>query len=346
MPWAGSVTYNPAQVASAYQQATHGGKAKDTASHPNQAGRPASSAAGATPFLLAGEMLLSDNGSLVSSANTRVGREIDLSIPVGQMMVEAQRSAQTSQQQLASDVAELEKVNASVRSLNEPTLHALGAVTGKDFGDNPAAWSKWWTDQQGYVFAQAQTTDKPTIVEDIPSGYTPTAVPQVTNGPLVNIGHSCFAAGTSVRTIDGDRPIESVRPGDLVLVQDIRTGALGYQAVVNAYHNPPSSTWKVKLGRADDSVVATAIHRFWKAGQGWTMTRDLKAGDLVRTLGGVAEVSAVDPDRVQPVFNLEVGEGHNFLVGKLGALVHDNSLIEPTPDPFDAPAPASPRPSR
>ena len=347
--WTGGTSYSPAQVASAYQQATQGGKAKDTtATHPNQAGRPASSATGATPFLLTDEMFLSDNGSLVTSANTRVAREIDLSIPVGQMMVEAQRSAQSSQQQLASDVAELEKVNASVRSLNEPTLHALGAVTGKDLGDNPAAWSKWWTDQQGYVFAQAQTTDKPTIVEDVPSGYTPMTVPQVTNGPLVNIGHSCFAAGTSVRTIDGDRPIESVRPGDLVLVQDIRTGALGYQAVVNAYHNPPSTTWKVKLGRADDPVVATAIHRFWKVGQGWTMTRDLKAGDLVRTLGGVAEVSAVDPDRVQPVFNLEVGEGHNFLVGKLGALVHDNSLIEPTPDPFDAPAPAlaARRPSR
>jgi hypothetical protein len=124
-----------------------------------------------------------------------------------------------------------------------------------------------------------------------------------------------------------------------VLVQDTNTGALGYQAVVTAYHNPPSPTLRVKLEEAD-AVVATGIHRFWKAGKGWTMARDLKAGDLVRTLGGVARVSAVEDDRTQPVFNLEVAEGHSFLVGKLGALVHDNSLVEVALNPFDAPAPA------
>ena len=92
---------------------------------------------------------------------------------------------------------------------------------------------------------------------------------------------------------------------------------------------------KIELGEAD-AVVATAIHRFWKAGKGWTMARDLKTGDLIRTLGGVAQVSAIANDRIQPVFNLEVADGNSFLVGKLGALVHDNSLVEATPAPFDS----------
>ena len=38
----------------------------------------------------------------------------------------------------------------------------------------------------------------------------------------------------------------------------------------------------------------------------------------------------------QAVFNLEVAEGHDFFVGRQGALVHDNSLVQPTPEPFDA----------
>ncbi len=82
--------------------------------------------------------------------------------------------------------------------------------------------------------------------------------------------------------------------------------------------------------------MATGIHRFWKAGKGWTMARDLKAGDPVRTLGGVATVASVVADKTQPVFNLEVADGHDFFVGRAAALVHDNSLVEATPAPFDA----------
>ena len=39
---------------------------------------------------------------------------------------------------------------------------------------------------------------------------------------------------------------------------------------------------RVKMG--DESVVATGIHRFWKAGGGWVMARELKPGDPIRTL--------------------------------------------------------------
>jgi hypothetical protein len=49
--------------------------------------------------------------------------------------------------------------------------------------------------------------------------------------------------------------------------------------------------------------------------------------------------TAVDADEVQPVFNLEVADEHSFFVGEQAALVHDNSPIQPTSEPFDA-APA------
>jgi Pretoxin HINT domain len=119
-----------------------------------------------------------------------------------------------------------------------------------------------------------------------------------------------------------------------VLSQDPKTGVLSFQPVLTVYHNPPAPTLTIDLG--GETVVATAIHRFWRAGKGWAMARDLKPGDLIRTLGGTARVVAVTENAVQPVFNLEVAGGHSFFVGDRGALVHDNSLVQPLHQVFDA----------
>ena len=339
-----NVRYDASQVRDAITKAAHGGNLQQILRDQAKSGHPAQTITGSSAFAFGqSPEELNDVAMLSNLApfnRSRLTREIDLQVPIGQMMVDANRAAQSSQQQLDADVARLEATNTSARRSNEPTLQALKAITGKDFGDDPVAWSRWWTENQGYAFAITQADTRPTVVEQVTPDYVPQAVPQVVAGPLAVAAphHSCFAAGTAVRTIDGERPVETIRAGDLVLTEDTTTGSLGYRAVVTAFHNPPSATLRIKLGEAD-AVVATGIHRFWKVGKGWTMARDLKPGDLVRTLGGVATVSAVEPDRVQPVFNLEVAEGNSFLVGKLGALVHDNSLVEATPAPFDA-APA------
>jgi hypothetical protein len=96
---------------------------------------------------------------------------------------------------------------------------------------------------------------------------------------------------------------------------------------------------RVRLG--EEAVVVTGIHRFWKVGKGWVMARDLKPGDTVRTLGGHDRVVAVETGDVQPVFNLEVFAGKSFFVGQQGALVHDNTLVDPVVQPFDAVVAAS-----
>jgi len=147
-------------------------------------------------------------------------------------------------------------------------------------------------------------------------------------------GGSCFGKGTPVATLTGLRPIETIRVGDQVLTQDGTSGALSYQPVVGVFHNPPNQTLRIKLG--SDEVVATGIHRFWKAGHGWTMGRDLKPGDPIRTLNDVVSVTSVEGEQVQPVFNLKIAEGRSFFVGTSGVLVHDNSLVQPLSKPFDA----------
>lgn len=227
------------------------------------------------------------------------------------------------QRRLESDIAELDAVNAVNFQQTERILPFLETVSGQKYGHDPEAWTRWWTNELGYAY---QSTPKPTIREVIPAD-SPILTPTV-------VTCSCFAAGTPVLTLKGPRSIESIKIGDQVLAQDLETGALTYQPVVAAVQNPPDLTLRLTLGA--ETIEATGIHRFWKAGAGWVMARDLAAGDLIRTIGGVARVAAIEPGAVQPVFNLEVARGRSFFVGNAGFLVHDYTLIETVDRPFDA----------
>ncbi len=179
-------------------------------------------------------------------------------------------------------------------------------------------------------------------MQNVPLAYQPQGVTTVTtdiaSGPpttfLAQVGHSCFRAGTPVRTLTGPRAIDSIEVGDRVLVEDTTSGEMRFEPVLAVYHNKPATLHKVDLG--SESIWATGIHRFWKAGRGWVMARDLKPGDRVRTLGGTETVLSVEEGPVEPVFNLEVGGGQSFFVGRSGALVHDNSLVRAVSVPFDA----------
>ena len=241
-------------------------------------------------------------------------REVD--IPIGQMMVDAQRSAQVAQDQLASDVQAIDDYNSPITELNEQVRQVLTDSIGRDLGPEKVEWEKWLVDLSGYAFAATSTYEPPTVVVEVPIAYQPQAVPLVVDQPLaiLAVRHSCFGAGTLVRTLDGPCEIEKILAGDLVLVQDPKTGELKYEPVVTAYHNPPNATLRIDLGT--ETIIATGIHRFWKAGKGWIMARDLRPGDAIRMLGGLAVVKAVEADRVQPVFNLKVAEGESFFVGQ------------------------------
>lgn len=57
---------------------------------------------------------------------------------------------------------------------------------------------------------------------------------------------SCFAAGTMIETADGDRPIEEIQIGDLVLSANPETGEIAYKPVVNTYVHVTDLQIKVK----------------------------------------------------------------------------------------------------
>ncbi len=129
--------------------------------------------------------------------------------------------------------------------------------------------------------------------------------------------------------------IEKILPGDKVLSQDVTQGTLGFQTVLVVHNNPPTATLKVNF-EGGQCIVPSTYHRLWIAGQGWKQARELKVGDLVRTLSGVSKVARIEKGETIPVYNLDVASNHTFFAGGIDCLVHDNTVPESTDKPFDS----------
>ena len=257
---------------------------------------------------------------MMDAARAQAARQ-DLAIA---MELEAIRQAnQDLEQRLAMDVHFVETTNDGINLCDDHTLPVLKAITGQDLGVEPEKWKSWWTDQLGYSYQSELPDTKPTYTDFVAA-----------SSMIQSFVHSaCFAAGTLIQTIDGPRPIEAIRVGDRVLSQGTSTGQLAFQPVTALHRNPPAATLRISVG--DESIVATGIHRFWKAGRGWTMARELKAGDRLRMVGGIVEIVAIEADKDQSVYNLDVAENRDFFVSNKGLLVHDFSFVQPVLEPFD-----------
>lgn len=241
------------------------------------------------------------------------------------MIAEANFKAAASRQRLTADIQEIEAINLSNTSMNPRIAavlqEAVGAPALKD--DDEDGWHRWWYDTLGYRYeTPPQVTVEANAAPQLPSPYIT----------------SCFAAGTPVRALGGRKPIETLRTGDRVLSQDAATGALSFEPILAVHQNPPCATIRVALDNGE-TIVASVYHRFWRAGRGWAMARELKEGDVLRTFGTRAKVASATPGEVVPVFNLDVARNRTFFVGEHDALVHDNTLPDPHLRPFDLDAP-------
>ena len=298
------------------------------------------------------------NVALTSSETTIRATEDE--IPIGRIVNEYRKSAVVAEAQLEQDTAAVKRENDGIKARNAQVVDILNGITNQTMPPLGRMWKSWWADQRGYAFVEPPALPKQEVVENVPLAYLPQQVgggqhstrgiigthsDQAAGAYLTPTGlrHAaqaglladCFAAGTPVRTRLGVRPIEALEVGDSVLAQDMATGALGYKPVLAVFKFRPAETLNVTFGQ--ETLRTTGVHRFWRIGEGWVMARDLKPGDVVRTLGGSAKVEAVANDVVRPVFNLEVAESRDYFVGRAGVLAGDNTLQNERVSPFDAP---------
>src|SRR5262249_10230462 len=140
-----------------------------------------------------------------------------------------------------------------------------------------------------------------------------TAAPPAPARPTANARRACvpgLAAGTPVWSLAGLRPIEELRAGDMVLTQDVATGALGFGPVLTI--RPGFSAPVKTIGLDGAAITSTGLERLWLVGKGWEMAGDLQPGDALRALGGVVRVAHVDVAEARPVHHVQVPPGRGI----------------------------------
>ena len=139
---------------------------------------------------------------------------------------------------------------------------------------------------------------------------------------------SCFPAGTLVRGQAGLVPIEQVQVGDRVLSQNLETGELSYQLVLQTTVRPPSELLQITLGGT--TITTTKGHPFWVNNVGWRMAKRLAGGLRLHGIRGGQSIDRVEPAAPAKAYNLVVAHDATYFVGQPGVLVHDNTYRKPT----------------
>jgi hypothetical protein len=192
-------------------------------------------------------------------------------------------------------------------------------TTGNNF-DTPKEWWQWWTDSNEY-YAEDHPVERQ-YYSDTRSYFH--GLPYDTVVPV----SSCFVAGTPVWTKTGQRPIESLQIGDLVLARDVDTGELAYKPVIGRTVRPPSPILKLSLD--GEELLTTRGHPFWVAGVGWRMAKELGDAAVLHAVTGSVPLSSVEPADKSEAYNLVVADFNTYFVGESGLLVHDNTPRRPT----------------
>lgn len=150
----------------------------------------------------------------------------------------------------------------------------------------------------------------------------------------------CFAQGTPVLTPGGEKPIDELQPGDLVLARhETEPEGDSLPQRVEAVHRGEATIWELAVG--GQVVRTTALHPFFVIGKGWTPAAELRRGDLLSTRSGHS--TAIDDVRatnvVELVYNLRVAAYRTYFVGSaswgFGLWVHNSCVAEVSIDrPF------------
>jgi pretoxin HINT domain-containing protein len=149
----------------------------------------------------------------------------------------------------------------------------------------------------------------------------------------------CFVAGTLVHTLEGLRPIEDIKIGEMVLSRDSETGKTDYKPVKDTIFRHDREIWEVKV-EFDGSieVFRTTDDHPWMSEKGeWISTLLLEPGLNLQTESGrLGEVlSVINFEVIEPAYNLNVAEFNTFFVGKSGVWVHNQNCDTPESKPDD-----------
>jgi hypothetical protein len=234
------------------------------------------------------------------------------------LMARAADSAARVSRRYANEAAAVEAdvaaANRATAASNDRILFVLANVTGQNFGPEPRQWWDWWSD-----YNEHERYEERPVYQSNQSSYETIPAPRQCE---------CFVRGTPVWTKIGQRPIETLEIGDLVLSQNVDTGQLAYKPVIGRTVRPPSAIMKLSVG--GEEIQATRGHPFWVAGAGWRMAKEIEGGAVLHGITCAPRIEAVETAIDAEAFNLIVADFNTYFVGDSGVLVHDNTPRKPT----------------
>lgn len=95
--------------------------------------------------------------------------------------------------------------------------------------------------------------------------------------PLSEYKDICFVAGTMIQTIDGEKPIEAIKIGDLILTR------AGYKPVIKAGLTQENATVKIIYFSNGNTLTGTPNHPIFVQGKGFIAIDTLTDGDIIQT---------------------------------------------------------------
>lgn len=144
-------------------------------------------------------------------------------------------------------------------------------------------------------------------------------------------GCNCFTAGTKVQTEAGEKNIEDIEPGDMVLAKDELNpnGELAYKEVMALYRNQRDDIIKLYVGEL--VIETTDNHPFYVESKGWVFADELQIGDKLQKADGsnltIDKVEFVKLDKPVTVYNFTVAEYHTYYITDIGIWVHNTNCI-------------------
>jgi RHS repeat-associated protein len=175
----------------------------------------------------------------------------------------------------------------------------------------------------------------------------PSGVPVPVTAPPS--GSECFSADTPVLIEAGSKPISEIRAGERVWSFVDARGEWGWHAVTDVLVHRHSGPMVV-IQSGDGRIVATPNHPICvgagaglesrvvpddiggdpvRCGSGgrWVMAGNLRDGDVaLGARGGALVVRADTGEHSRLVYNLQVEEGHSYVVGAAALLVHNKPM--------------------
>ena len=221
---------------------------------------------------------------------------------------------------------EIARENSTAKDRNASIAHVLAMVTGQTLAAAPQSWWAWWLDYNG-MSRQGEKPLETTYARR--NVYVPEPSRREINSFITrSTSTSCFAAGTGVWTETGMAAIETVQVGDRVLSQEVDTGRLEYQPVLQTTVRPARRL--LNLAADGETLRVTKGHPFWVTGRGWTVAHKLELGMRLHRVSGTAAVDSVTAATYEPSYNLVVADFHTYFVGDWKLLCHDNTERQPT----------------